>query len=370
MKNQIRTQTTEAKSQTGSNAFRLAALTGLLSMALMTSACGNKAASFSLLADENNFQQNSSSTNGKIDVLWVIDNSGSMKTSQEAVAQNFARFIEKFNQKGFDYRMAVTTSDAYMDLFGAPATQSRFRDGTDQTGHTGVFVIDPNTPNLEQVFLKNIIQGINGSGDERAFQSMRQTLNNPMNAGFPRPDAFLSVIIISDEDDFSHDGAESRAGSYSYSGMHTVDSYISYLDGVTNATPETRSRAYNVNSIAILDDQCKTILERNNAGLKIGRRYIELSDKTSGIKGSLCSDFGTTLSDISNRIIELTTQFYLNREPNPDTIVVTVDGQSAPRDPVNGFVYHPDTNSITFHGAWVPGPGASIGVKFDPVSLK
>lgn len=357
------------KNQAG-RIFRSAAVCGLATLALMTSACGSKNASFSLLADTANFQQNSAFTNGKIDILWVIDNSGSMDSSQRAVAENFARFIEKFTAKGFDYRMAVTTTDAFMDLYGYPASQSKFRDGTDKTSHSGYFIIDPNTPNLENVFLTNILQGIEGSGDERAFQSIERTLTNPMNAGFPRPDAFLSVIIVSDEDDFSYDGARSIGGQYSNPSLHPVDHYVGFLDNIMGATDETRSRKYNVNSIAILDKACQDYLNLSSSGRKIGYRYIELADKTSGVKASLCDDFGTSMSDISNRIIELTTQFYLNREPNPATIQIIVDGQVVPNDPLNGYQYHPDTNSVTFHGSYVPGPGAAISVKFDPVSLK
>lgn len=350
---------------------RLLAVSGLLSsLVLAMTACGNKATSFSLLADENNFQQNSAETNGKIDILFVIDNSGSMASSQQAVADNFQRFIGKFNEKGFDYRIAITTSDAYMDLYGGDPTVSRFRDGTDLTGHTGVHVVDPTTPDLEVTFLKNMLQGIAGSGDERVFQSIKQTLLNPANAGFPRPTAFLSVIIVSDEDDFSYDGAASIGGQYSNPALHTVDSYLGFIDGLTSATDETRSRKYNVNSIAILDQACLDFLNASSPGRKIGRRYQEISTKTNGVIGSLCGDFGTTLSSISAKIIELTTQFYLNRTPRVESLRVLVDNVEVSSDPVNGYQYHADTNSITFHGTWVPDPASVISVRFDPTSLK
>lgn len=347
-----------------------------MGVALLATGCGQEPSSFSLLADEANFKQNAAVSNGKIDILWVIDNSGSMASSQQNVADNFQSFIELFNEKGYDYRIAVATSDAYLDLFGSPATQSQFRDGTDATGHTGVFVIDPNTPNLEQTFLTNIKQGTNGDGDERAFQSFRQTLNNPLNAGFPRPDAFLAVIIVSDEDDFSHDGPENRENQYSYAGLHTVQSYIDYLDQLTGATPENRSSKYNVNSIAILDQQCRDLLNQSSSGRKIGTRYMELTEATDGTLGDLCADFGPIMAKISNKIIELTTQFYLDREPVPATLVVSVNGQVVPRiyddtpEPLHGYRYHEETNSLTFHGSYVPAAGASISVKFDPVSLK
>lgn len=353
------------------------AVSWVATLALAVGGCGQKTASFSLLSDEATFQQNVSSTNSKMDILWVIDNSGSMAPSQANVANNFRRFLDKFDEKSFDYRMAVTTSDAYRSLFDQPQSHSRFRDGTDATSHTGVYVIEPSTPNLESTFLTNMVQGIYGHGDERAFQSIKETLNNPDNSGFPRPDAFLAVIIVSDEDDFSHDGSTSKGGQYSYSGIHTVNSYVDFLDGLTGATAETRRSKYNVSSIAILDTACKAQLDPSSAyGLKIGYRYMELSNKTNGIIGSLCGDFGTTLSDISNKIIELSTEFFLNRDPIVESIVVRVNGELVTRiydtdpKPWNGYMYHEETNSITFHGSAIPGPGMPISVRFDPKTLK
>jgi hypothetical protein len=343
---------------------------------LVGAGCSPKGSTFSLLPDQNNFQQNAASTNGKIDILWVIDNSGSMATSQANLAANFQRFISTFDTKGFDYRLAVTTTDAYLELFGAGAAQSVFRDGTDNTSHTGVFVVTPQTPNLSQTFLTNVQQGTFGSGDERAFQSFKQALSNPANLPFPRPDAFLSVIMLSDEDDFSHATPISFDNQYSNPALYTVDSYVAFLDSLTGATSVTRSMKYNVNSISILDEACRTTLSNAFPGRKIGTRYIDLSQKTNGVQESLCGDFGTAMSDISSKIIELVTQFFLTRVPNANSLSVTVGGVAVPEltssspQPWNGFIYHADTNSITFHGNAVPGPGAAIAVSFDPTSIK
>jgi hypothetical protein len=344
-----------------------------------TSACGNKNASFGLLTDETRFTQNSEPTNGKIDVLWVIDNSGSMDSSQQRLAAEFQRFIELFDSKGFDYRLAVITSDAYRSLFGAdPNLRTKFKDGTDATSHTGVYMVTPTTPNHQTTFMTNVLQGTSGSGDERQFQSIEIALGHTVNAGFgfPRPDAFLAVIMVSDEDDFSHDGSNYLDGQYSNAALHSTDRYVAYLDGLTGATAANRSSKYNVNSIHIQDQACLDQLNAEYPGRRIGLRYTDLVDKVNGIKGSLCDDFGTTLSNISNKIIELATQFYLDRTPQPETLDVKVNGVQVPHiystdpQPWNGFIYHADTNSLTFHGSFVPPSGATIAVRFDPTGLK
>jgi hypothetical protein len=349
-------------------------LVGLSALALLLVGCA-KSTTYSLLADENTFSQNSSKISGKMDILWVIDNSGSMDSSQQAIIDNFQRFVEKFKDKGFDFRMAVTTTDSYKALFAANNASytgyDKFRDGNDvEKNYSGYFVIDPSVPDWESKILVNLKQGIWGSGDERAFQSMKVALNSPLNTGFLRPDAFLSVIIVSDEDDFSWNGSGSKAGQYTYSGLHTVQSYVDFLDSITGATAANRSQKYNVNSIAVLDETCRQALDSKITGRRIGQRYIELSNLTGGIKGSLCDDFGTTLADISTKLIELATTFYLNRVPNPDSIVVIVNGAQVSSDPVNGYQYDATANSISFHGTAIPGPGAAISVAFDPLSLK
>ena len=69
---------------------------------LFVAACGEKETSYSLLPDQDVFNQNATEVVGKIDILWVIDNSGSMDTSQQNVANNFQAFIDQFQAKGFD----------------------------------------------------------------------------------------------------------------------------------------------------------------------------------------------------------------------------------------------------------------------------
>lgn len=356
--------------------FQKLMMSAVLGLSLMSTAC-SKSASFSLMSDANNFQQNSSETNGKIDVLFVIDNSGSMQESQQDLADNMHRFIEQFASKGFDYRLAVTTTDAWRSKYTTGTTASnfaKFKDGygSDPANHTGIYIVTPQTPNGDEVFLKNVLQGINGNGDERAFESMQATLAHSVNDefGFPRPDAFMSVIILSDEEDFSNNTKDMHE-DYNYAGLYTVDSFVNFLDTKTAATVDNRSSKYNVNSISIKDQACLS-----SKGGKIAKRYIELAQKTNGISGSLCEDFGTTLADISHKIVELVTQFYLDRVPREETLQVAVNGvniqklSSGDPQPWNGFLYHADTNSITFHGSAVPPQGASIAVKFDPLTIK
>lgn len=350
---------------------RLATLTIAAAATLLTG-CNKSADSFSLLADASSYKQNAQYIPRKVDVLWVVDNSGSMENSQTRLANSFQSFINKFIQTDSDFHMAVTTSDAFLAPYHSTyADYSRIRDGAGAV-HSGVFVMDKNTPDMANVFLKNIKQGINGSGDERAFSSMMQTLNDPWNVNFRRPDAFLAIIIVSDEDDFSHNDSANGLTSYYFTEnyadpkMYSVQSYIDSLTSFTAAGGAGKN--FSVNTISILDSACLTQLK--DSAQKIGQRYIELADATGGQKISLCSDFSQSLQVLSESIVELSSVFQLTREPIVESISVVVDGVVVPQDAANGWTYDAATISIAFHGTAIPAAGADVRINFDPTGVK
>jgi hypothetical protein len=349
-------------------------------------ACGHGSTSYSILQDSQSFKQNSAQQNTKIDVLWVIDNSGSMASSQANLANNFPAFIHNFTEKAYDFQVAVTTTQAYLandiwaPYYNSTPTPSfyegqaqdmiaKFRDG-EGSNHSGFFILDPSTPDLAANFVINATQGTNGSGDERSLQSMETALLSPHNEGFVRDGAFLAVIILTDEDDFSNDTTH-HYESYDKP-LVPIDHYVSFLDGLTNSSGATRR--YNVNTIAVPDQTCLDQIN-NGGGQKIGVRVNQMADATGGVKGNICGDFANELNLISNQIVQLSTQFYLGEaKPVPSSIVVHVDGVLVPNADTNpnhdgGWTYNADANSLVFSGSYVPQQSAAINVAFDPETL-
>jgi len=105
----------------------------------------------------------------KIDVLWIIDDSGSMAPRQENLARNFQSFITEFTKNSIDYRIAVTTTDIFKEagrLVGTPK------------------IISPTTPNVAAVFANNVKVGINGAPYEVGMDAARMAidLQNQANA--------------------------------------------------------------------------------------------------------------------------------------------------------------------------------------------
>ncbi|MCC6137910.1 MAG: hypothetical protein IT287_04715 [Bdellovibrionaceae bacterium] len=346
-----------------------------LTAAMMMGLVGCGGNSFTMAGDAAEFSQNTKASSVPIDILWVIDNSGSMATSQEQVATNVASFINKFKQTNFDFRIAVTTTAAYQALptFTGDESWSRFRDGTSATGYSGVKIITPTTPNIESVFDLNIKQGVNGSADERGFQSLEATLLNVENRGeFPRPGALLAVIFLTDEEDFSWDGTANiqldglgNPTPNTDSRLHSHTRYLDILDTVTNSTATQKN--YIVNTIAIFDETCRAQLATGFSGRRIADRYAAFTDATGGVKASLCDDFSGILTNLSDTILEFSSKFYLNRIPDPATIQILVDGVVVPAE---GWVYNATENSLSFKTGYIPAQDAKIIVKFTPTTLK
>lgn len=357
----------------------------ILTAASLFAGCGKSADSFSLLSDGSTFKQNATFSPRKVDVLWVIDNSGSMASSQAKLASNFASFINNFKTTDSDFHMAVTTTDAYLSPYSKrnssgvttfPYTNfSKIRDGVTDgvlNAHSGVFVMNKTTPNLTNVFTTNITQGTKGSGDERALQSMEYTLRDPWNSAFRRPGAYLAIILVSDEDDYSHNDLASIEDTYYNTADYTDVNLFSpqyYVDYLTNFTSVGGTgKNFSISAIDIFEQSCLDQIGGN--GQRLNRRYTEIVNATGGQEISLCSDFSQSLTVLSQSILDLSSSFSLNRIPIESTIAVSVNGATVVPGALNGWTYDAGSNSVIFHGNAIPAAGAAVVINFDPSGVK
>lgn len=174
--------------------------------------------------------------NRNIDLLFVVDDSPSMLDKQNNIKANFPKFIEVLQtiQGGLpDVHIGVVSSDmgtkGTQDSAAGPAIGQIGQGGCSGTGKSGnlqlgaagtdlqtgaTFISDIKqtdgsrqknyTGDLATVFGKLAALGAGGCGFEQHLLAMRRALeNNPANANFLRPDAFLAVIFLADEDDCS-----------------------------------------------------------------------------------------------------------------------------------------------------------------------
>lgn len=168
--------------------------------------------------------------NRDIDILFVVDNSGSMLEEQTSLAQNFVRFIEVLeNIEGGlpNVHMGVVSTDVGAGPYAIPNCGRDGDNGVLQntargacSPPTGAYIVDVAqdgggrmqnySGSLADTFACIARLGTDGCGFEQPLESIYRALNgsNPTNSGFLRPDAFLAVIIISDEDDCSTERSE------------------------------------------------------------------------------------------------------------------------------------------------------------------
>lgn len=350
-------------------------------LAVTYTGCEKGAGSFSVLTNASQYVQSDAYAARKVDVLFVVDNSSSMSSSQSNLANNFDSFIQRLISRGFDFRIGVTTTDTYYQA-QAPAgstcpksgvdlclpSYARLRSGTTPASN----VIDSNdydfnfpseVQRLKDTFKANALVGIIGSGDERAFSSFKATLQSSLNSDFRRSDAYLAVVILSDEDDFSYDSLASNNDSYT--GLHTVQSYKDFLDTYTSGVAGSD---YSVSTISVLDETCRASLYTASGQQKIGQRYIQLADLTGGTKNSLCGSFSSALDNISNNIVvQAKPVFKLSKKPILSSVVVVVNGVKVPQSDTDGWSYDAAKNTITINGStYAPIAKQTVSIYFDP----
>ena len=199
------------------------------------------------------FPPDDSGNNGsgctKIDVLFVIDNSGSMGQEQTNLIANFPMFITVLDQSGLDYRVAVTTTSRdyhYSMSFpigGAiPMNTGAGEDGAMMKPAACNMTkrwIDKGDPNPAQTFscLANV--GTSGNSDEMPLGAMRDAFEDRMadntNAGFKRADALLGVVFLTDENDCSYEQSVTLGigQSLCVSMQEPPQNYVAFLDQYT-----------------------------------------------------------------------------------------------------------------------------------------
>lgn len=338
----------------------------------LTFGCEKGGDSFSILSASEQFPSGSSSTvNNQLDILFVINDQPSMSSFQAALVASMSTFMNTFQTKGFDYKIAVVTTSGYMadpTLNGYDSAHEAEADFNDYNGtvHSNVHVITPLDPNIFSVFAINAKPNKNTSGqDNRAFSSLRQALQTtrPINTGFLRPNSFLAVIIVDNQDDFSgNDRCNGCQNNQRYNAP-TLDAISVYTDFLNNLTGTSGAAArYNVSAMAQINTPCQ--------GSSLSTRIMDLANQTNGVLGDICeADFGPSMAAMADRITLLSTQYRLARTPVLSSIRVIIDGVAIPESSTDGWTYDSAANSIQFHGTAIPEQGANIVVNYDPTSL-
>lgn len=282
----------------------------------------------------------SNSESGKLDLLFVIDNSGSMQVHQQDLAKNAPILIKTL--KGFDsLNVAVTTTD--MDSADKGAKGTFFGD----VRHSG-------DATFENDLMKDIMGvGTYGATIEQIFPPVMAAFSEPnrssKNLGFLRADAHLAVFILTDAEDQS---------------AVTPTDFIAFLDNLKGRANYTLG-AFLIPSATKQTSTCM----RDSPDLTPVKIEQALS-LVNGVSYNMCTDdyasamkqFGTKISTVLARSV------HLPLSPIAQSITVQYGNiVIAHGDEHKGWIYDSMGNNIIFGDEidWTSMPKAQLVIEFN-----
>ena len=265
----------------------------------------------------------------KVDLLFVVDDTGSMAEEQAALSEAFAALVETVDGLGLAYQIGVVTTAATGDragvLQGDPWIVTA--GSKDPVGDLAQ-AVDVGTDGVEEAGLGAMVQALS------------EPLVSDENRGFRRADAALHVVVLSDDDDDS----EVLLGE----------------DVVAEATAFLEEQAATTG----LEAQLSAVVGDVPGGCRgpggeafPGTRYAAVAANTGGTVGSICEG---SLDAVVEAIAELSahypTAFELQAEPAKRPRVA-VDGERLDE----GWVL--EGRTVLFDEA--PAAGSLIEVRYE-----
>lgn len=277
---------------------------------------------------------------GIVDILWVIDDSGSMANQRKTLVNNFDRFLAALLTLKVSWQMGVTTTNA-LDLGKLRGTTK---------------IIKVTTPDPKTVFETNTTFMGSRTRWEQGLRMAELAVTGAnvapggSNVGFLRPGAALALIVVTDEDDNSYGTPDHYARVFRTAKGKGNEALVTFstIAGSTpvGCTPPGESIYYG----SLADPAF---------------RYASVSTKTGGVVGSICdASFESTLVSIAEALNTLRRVFPLTLKPLLSSLTVKVNGVVVPQNPITGWQYRLETNSIVFLGTYIPPPGAIIRLEY------
>ena len=272
---------------------------------------------------------------GVVDILWVIDNSGSMAHERVELVGNFQRFVDILTASQTDFHIGTIATDQDLGAILHGATP----------------IIDTHTADPQLAFQDQVTFPPGRVRWVQGLAMMHKFLTTPsLNGGFLRPGAALAVIAVSngDDDSFGTVGYFSRfLREDKGQGNENIVSFSTIAGPLPNGcTPPADVGFYGAEAPSAV-------------------RFIQMAHSTGGVVGSICdTSFENTLVEIAEALNTLRKIFPLSLTPDPSTLTVKVNGALIPQSAGSGWTYSATLNAIQFLGSYVPPPKADIQIKY------
>lgn len=236
------------------------------------------------------------------DILFVVDNSGSMANEQANMSARFPLFIEKLKQ--INWRVGVITTDVADSGFS-------YSDGKLQIFDNGQYYIDSKIPtmNAQNMFSKTIQRRESGSGYEQGIYATYRFLEQEKKRLVPflRDNSSFNVVFISDADETPF----LKNGEPFVQHRNKPEELVKYLQKTLPM------KKFQFHSIVVRenDEACLSVSDNESYGIS----YESLARSTKGVMGSVCApDYSGQLTFLSEKIKELIKSISLECEPALD----------------------------------------------------
>ncbi len=278
----------------------------------------------STLENRSELFQQEASAKGLLDILVVIDTSGSMKEEQTNLSNKMMPLLSYVGNA--DWKIGVVTTDPAAGCLRG--------------------LISKGDPQAAAHFSSAVNAGIQGTGNERGILQAVNGLKGECNAegSWLRSNSTVAVLVVSDEDNCSNGQG---CGTDPWASSNYLIDYLASIRQVgTNA--RVYGLAWQPNKA---QSACRTAYYKANI-------YADAVSRTGGTIGSICdADYTSTLQAISLDLsVLLKTQFNLSFEPAASGLKVYVN------DVLRTTGYQVRGNIVEFASA--PAAGSRIRIDY------
>ncbi|WP_295900051.1 hypothetical protein [uncultured Bdellovibrio sp.] len=282
----------------------------------------------------------------ELDVLFVIDDSGSMSEHQKNLITNIPALTKAALKNGVHVHAGVTTTT--MDCSYAGICAGKFN-GTNK-------IADSNRSDFLTTLAANLNVNTNGSATERPFDTTIAALSEPAlsqdHPGFLRPQAHLAVVMLTDAGDQS-------------SPQVTPEIFSNFLKALK---PNPNQVTVAAIQVPTNDRSCMTSEDQNDR--------IETAVKLlNGKIINLCAqDYGIQLGQLGAGLVgQVTQEIPLTAAPDVSSIVVTFGATTLVAGDMHyGWVYDSVKNAVILGNKidWSAMSGEELVVSFIPKDWK
>ena len=306
----------------------------------------------------------------KLDILIVVDNSGDVEDLQKGVAEALPDFLESLVDAGIDVEVATATADGTV----GPGLAEPGKAGDGCSGNT-TKVAKSSKDGWTKVAACNIQQGEDGDDYQQSLQVVESLFFDVTSTelGFFRTNARRLVLIVSNQDDCSHDGSLApspqarRECLDNPDALRDIDELVDHLSTATT-TPEGLKVAVFSGPPSEDSELIRPVCSSTFGAAYSAKRLLRATsifDDQGHFANACVEHFGPTFDTLRTRLLQPRAMTLCPAKPlahEPLSVSgVTDDQRSAIRLGSDGFVFDGVTDGCE-NGALRFAPKAVEGV--------